>query len=51
MTSTARAWVVTLSYLLVATLWVLFSDALLLMLELEDQQRLQTLKGLSLIHI
>ena len=49
MTSTARAWVVTLSYLLVATLWVLFSDALLLMLELEDQQRLQTLKGIGFV--
>ena len=37
MTANARAWIITLSYVLVATLWVLFSDGLLLMLALEDQ--------------
>jgi len=49
MTANARAWVVTLSYVLVATLWVLFSDGLLLMLALEDQQRLQSLKGVGFV--
>ena len=49
MTANAWAWVVTLSYVLVAPLWVLFSDGLLLMLALEDQQRLQSLKGVGFV--
>ncbi len=49
MRSSSGAWVVTLSYIVVATVWVLFSDSWLRMLDIELQYRLQTVKGVGFV--
>ena len=51
MTATYSAWRLTLSYLLVAGLWVLFSDSQLIALglSLEQLERAQTFKGLAFV--
>lgn len=46
---TSGAWIVTLSYVVVATAWVLFSDSLLLMFDTDTQQRLQSVKGIGFV--
>ncbi|WP_339650161.1 putative bifunctional diguanylate cyclase/phosphodiesterase [Halopseudomonas pelagia] len=51
MTSSRSAWHISLIYMVVATLWILFSDNMLLWMGVEilTQQRLQTLKGLFFV--
>lgn len=49
MKSNSGAWIVTLSYVVVATAWILFSDNLLLMFDAELQQRLQSAKGIGFV--
>lgn len=51
MTSSRSAWHISLVYMVVATLWILFSDKVLLWMGVEviTQQRLQTLKGLFFV--
>lgn len=49
MNSNSSAWMVTLSYVVVAIGWVLFSDSLLMMADAESQQRLQSIKGVAFV--
>ncbi|KAA0693955.1 EAL domain-containing protein [Halopseudomonas laoshanensis] len=51
MTSSRSAWHISLIYMVVATLWILFSDKVLLWMGVEviTQQRLQTIKGLVFV--
>ncbi len=53
MTSTRSAWHITLIYLGVSVLWILFSDQALVILGLDEQtqQRLQTYKGLMFVGV
>ncbi|RHW20675.1 putative bifunctional diguanylate cyclase/phosphodiesterase [Pseudomonas jilinensis] len=53
MTSSRSAWHITLIYLVVSVLWILFSDQALVLLGLDEQaqRRLQTYKGLMFVGV